>query len=81
MGQPALRLLRRVWVQLSTADSRTHGPRLELTLLDPKHPAAAAAAAEGGRSAAAAAEGGSLRDAMRARLKAGAYTRPLSSSS
>ena len=38
-GQPPLRLLRRVWVQLSAADSRTHGPRLELTLLDASHPA------------------------------------------
>ena len=70
-GQPSLRLLRRVWVQLSASDSRTHGPRLELTLLDATHPAARRRAADlaAGGAAAAAAEGGSLREAMRARLK------------
>jgi exosome complex exonuclease DIS3/RRP44/DIS3-like exonuclease 1 len=70
-GQPPLRLLRRVWVQLSAADSRTHGPRLELTLLDASHPTVRQAVARGGATSVGAggAEGGSLKDAMRARLK------------
>ena len=65
-GQPTLRPLRRVWVQLSAAEGRARGPRLALTLLDPSHPEVRRRAGTVG--AAGEAEGGSLRDAMRARL-------------
>jgi len=41
---PELRLLTRVWVQMSAEDHLARGPRLVLTLLDPTHPDAAAAA-------------------------------------
>ena len=41
---PELRLLTRVWVQMSAEDHLARGPRLVLTLLDPSHPDAIAAA-------------------------------------
>ena len=71
---PELRLLTRVWVQMSAEDHLARGPRLVLTLLDPKHPDAVVAAQRvrekenrggGGGGNRGGGGGGNLRDAVR----------------